>query len=76
MDDYENAPWDEDEDSTGQMSKAALRQAVNSWADQCVMEVNVDPLLKIVDKRVESQVKKSFLQQWSPFTTADGKKAD
>jgi hypothetical protein len=79
VDDYEYAPWDEDEpprDSTGHMSKAALLQEVNSWVDQYVMEVNVDPLLKTVDKRVESQVKKSFLQQWSPFTSADGKKPD
>jgi hypothetical protein len=79
VDDYERAPWDEDEpprDSSGHMSKAALLQEVNSWVDQYVMEVNVDPLLKTVDKRVESQVKKSFLQQWSPFTSADAKNPD
>jgi hypothetical protein len=79
VDDYEYAPWDEDEpprDSTGHMSKAALLQDVNSWIDQYVMEVNVDPLLETVDKRVESQVKKPFLRQWSPFTSADGKKPD
>lgn len=70
VDEYDTAPWDEDElpqDATGEMSNAALLQEVTSWVDQYVMEVSVDPLIKTVDKDVESQMKKSFLQRWRPF---------
>ena len=82
MDEYDAAPWDEDEipeeaadDRT--WSRTSLLEEVVCWVDQYVMEVNVDPLLKTVDKRVESQVKKSFIQQWSPFGTMhDEKKMD
>jgi hypothetical protein len=50
-------------------TRTDLLEEVTSWVDQYVMEVNVDPLLKTVDKRVESQVKRSFIQQWSPFNS-------
>ena len=81
VDAYDAAPWDEDENAEGTYdrtrSKMELLQEVTSWVDQYVMEVNVDPLLKTVDKRVESQVKRSFMQQWSPFSmTHDEKKTE
>ena len=77
-DEYDAAPWDEDENPEGShdstVSKMELLQEVTSWVDQYVMEVNVDPLLKTVDKRIESQVKRSFMQQWSPFSTTHEEK--
>ena len=72
-DEYDATPWNENEnpeggeDMTGPTEK--LLQEVTSWIDQYVMEVNVGPLLKTVDKRIESQVKRSFRQQWRPFST-------
>ena len=67
-DDYDLAPWDEDEaEDNGHdeiIDKAKLLHEVTSWVEQWVMEVNVGPLLKTVDKRVESSVKKSFIKEW------------
>ena len=67
-DDYDQALWDEDEaednESDETTAKASLLHEVTSWVEQWVMEVNVGPLLKTVDKRVESSVKKSFIKQW------------
>jgi len=73
VDEYDLATWDEDEAENDEndetLAKAHILEEVNSWIDQYVMEVNVDPLLKTVDKRVQSEVKRSFLQQWSPFSS-------
>lgn len=74
VDEYDAAPWDEEEPIGGasegdSTDKAALLQEVTSWVDQYVMEVNVDPLIRTVDKRVEEAAKKSFLQQWSPASS-------
>ena len=69
--DYDFATWDEDEaeedENEETLAKANILREINSWIDQYVMEGNVDPLLKIVDKKVEYEVKKSFLSKWNPF---------
>lgn len=73
---YNSAPWDEDEaqEEVDEGKRTALLEQVTSWVDQWVMEFNVDPLLKTVDKRIESQVKRSFIQQWSPFNLKNEEK--
>ena len=59
MDQYDAALWDDDDvpEDDGPWSKMRLLQEFESWVDQYVLEVNVGPGLKIVDKRVKSQVK-------------------
>ena len=73
VDQYTLATWDEDaaenDGNDEALDNAYILEEVNSWIDQYVMEVNVDPLLETVDKRVQSEVKRSFLQQWSPFSS-------
>ena len=51
-------------------SQMKFPQEVASWVqDQYIMEVNVDSLLKTLDKNVESEIKRSFMRQYSPLST-------
>jgi hypothetical protein len=46
------------------ISEEELLKEVTCWVDQYVLEVNVDPLVRTFDRRIEASVKKSFAQRF------------
>ena len=70
---HEKESEEENVEADADATNADLIEEMNGWVDQYVMEVNVDPLTRTFDRRIELQNKRTFKEAWGKLSLTSNK---